>query len=484
MEIDQVVRTEKFGCFCPYYRQDPSNGRILVSDSLTEAISGIPVGKREIDPVACLALLRFNYILGDRTLIKGISKMPWHAELNIITGELSRSRPIPHGNRLAQSEEIAAELHQRLRQELASYLEGHSKVWVLLSGGLDSRIVAGVIHEIESDFNTDVYAVTWGVSNSRDVSYAKRIAEHLGWPWVHIPYDEALMWQNIHLVVGYGGEVSGLHLHGMHALKDLVCADDVVIAAAYGDSIGRAEFRGFHLTRLQVPPISNPFGLLHRSIADDCARLATADRVLAWCTEPDQSVEIVNDLDMQENYMRRMIGYIMNYIRQFCELEQAFTSPDVVEYMWSFSPVCRQTEVYFRLLQSLDPFLLNLPWARTGIAPSGMKDQNPELLLQYHHLGRWCRECYRKELENLLLDGGLASLGIFNMSRVEYLLKKWLGEPVESMGLTEMVVKLASLELARQRWDLCAPGDITSRRDKLISWLLKAKEIMKRIAIG
>jgi hypothetical protein len=87
-------------------------------------------------------------------------------------------------------------------------------------------------------------------------------------------------------------------------------------------------------------------------------------------------------------------------------------------------------------------------------------------------------------LENLLLDGGLASLGVFNMSRVEYLFRKWLGEPVESMGLTEMVDKLASLELVRQRWDLCTPGDITAGRDRLASWLLKAKEMMKGIVIG
>jgi len=472
----ESVTTRNFGGFCPYYYIDDDTGQIVVGDTAEEMISSMPKHKRKIDPAACMSLFCFNWPLGDRTLIQGLQRMPWHSALGA-DGIIDRHRPIPHGHRLAEPVQIAEDLLSCLQEELSFYIEKYKRVWILLSGGLDSRVTAGVVRTIQSDFNADIAAISWGIEKSRDVVYAKQIAKKYGWEWHHLPYDEELLWNNLSIAAEWGGaEVAGVHLHAIHKLDKFVGPDDLVIASSWGDSIGRAEFSGRHLINTSLRPIINKHLLIHRSIVGECLRLAESDRKLAWASEPDCSNHIITELDAQENYMRRMISHAMNYVMRFCHLEQSFTSDKCVSTMWSYSPICRQTEVYFRLFEKLDPFLFNLPWARTGIAPSGTREKNMELETSYHKWGCWMRQGKRFELKKLVCEGGLSELGIFNMSQIKQCYSAWLKEPLDSVGLTETILQLASIELLRRRFDIVSAGDRTDLLDYLLSQAYKYGE--------
>jgi asparagine synthase (glutamine-hydrolysing) len=472
-----TISTGNFGVFCPYYYWDEEAHQLVIGDTAEEMIVLIPKKKRILDPVACLSLLRFNYILGDRTLIQGLKRMPWHASLDA-NGNMERRRPIPHGHRLAEPDQIAAALLDCLQIELSNYVDGQRRVWILLSGGLDSRITGGVLHKIQNDFSAEIHALTWGIENSRDVFYARQIAKHFGWAWHHLHYDEGILWDNVKIAAEWGGaEVAGAHLHSISQLSKLVNSEDVVIASSWGDSIGRAEFNGQHLLNLAMAPLANKHWLIHRSISDECLQLAEGDRKLAWCTEPDCSRHIVVELDSQENYMRRMISHAMNYVLNFCRLQQSFTSDETVSTMWSYSPICRQAEVYHRLFEKLDHFLFNLPWARTGIAPSGSMEKDLSLKTAYHEWGRWLRQRWQRELKELICDGGLSELGVFNMSQVHQIYSLWRKEQIDSIALNETMLKLASIELLRRRFDLVCPGD---RTDILDSFLARTMTVGKK----
>jgi asparagine synthase (glutamine-hydrolysing) len=474
----EVISTRNFGGFCPYYYPDEETGQVVVGDTAGEMIMSIPRHRRKLDPVACLGLLNFNYPLGDRTLIQGLERMPWHATLDA-SGTIERRPPIPHGHRLTEPTEIATSLLDCLQEEISTYLDGHKRVWILLTGGLDSRVTAGVVHKIQNDFPAEIHGVTWGVEKSRDVVYASRIAKRFGWEWHHLPYDETTLWENLTIAAEWGGaEVAGVHLHAEKELCSLVSSEDLVIASSWGDSIGRAEFSGIHLLDMTMPPIANRYWLIHRSHFEECLRLATADRQLAWCTEPDCSKHIITELDSQENYMRRMIAHAMNYILQFCRLEQSFTADKTVRTMWSYSPICRQTEVYYRLLEKLDPFLFDLPWARTGVAPSGNIENDTSLKKTYHEWGRWLRQGRHKELQDLVRHSGLSSMNVFNMSQVHQCFNLWRKQPLDSVGLTETILQLATIELLRRRFELVCPGDST---DFLDAVLARAYSLGKRI---
>lgn len=445
--------TALFGGVCPYYWTTATG--TFVADSADEIIKLVPQEQRRVDPIGCLELLSFGYMLGNRTLVQGVGRLPWRAELHG-DGKIVRQQPLPHGSEEAQPASIARRLRSCLEEELSEYISGARRVWVLLSGGLDSRIVAGILSKLAENQQDrpEFHAVTWGRELSRDVSYSRRIADHLGWPLHMIPYDASLLWDNIQEAVSWGGgEISGHHLHGMRALKGLVSQDDVVIAASWGNSIGRGTFLGTHLLDLQLVPVANSMDLISPAIADACIRIAETDRANAWDLESGTLMAQL-ELDQQENYMRRMIGQAMSYIGQFARLEQAFTSPKTVSNMWTYTPQSRSAEVYYRLLQELDTTLYSIPDANTGISPSGLSEPDPLLTKSIHQFGRWCRVDLVDRLRALVGSSQLADSGVFNMYAVRRLFEWWLEEDTDSWGATERITNLAGIALSIEKFGL------------------------------
>src|SRR5699024_7643656 len=68
-----------------------------------------------------------------------------------------------------------------LVEEIKLQVKGHKNICILLSGGLDSRIVAGVLKHVQDSLDFNVKVFTWGLVNSRDVIYSKQIAERFEW---------------------------------------------------------------------------------------------------------------------------------------------------------------------------------------------------------------------------------------------------------------------------------------------------------------
>jgi asparagine synthase (glutamine-hydrolysing) len=477
------IETPPLGGFCPYWTKQ--GGQIWVADCLNSILDTVPGESRPIDPVAVLELLQFNYMLGDRTLVDGIKRMPWRSRLTC-DGKLIRRPPIPHGSECAPPKQAAQILQALLSEELRSATQDHQRVFVLLSGGLDSRIVAGILKKTESQINAPIVAVTWGQPLSRDVVYARRIAAWYGWQFIHIPYGPDLVWNNIETGALWGGsEVAGIHLHGTGWFQNTE-KHDIAVAASFGDSIGRAEYSAIHLSKLELRPIANRHLLFYPSLASSTVGAAENDRRLAWEAQTSKEDWVLNELDMQENYMRRMICHAMDPIRQYCDLHQAFTSDQVVRFMWSLAPHCRVDEIYHRLLENLDPRLYSLPWPRTGRAPDGTHEKNEALQMEYHQLGKWLRRDLRPRLEELLFSDGLVELGLFDKQAIYRLWKRFLAEPETRLGSAEDVVKLASIELTRRYYGIQPHCGHRSWQDMLsdtaVNGLNAAKKWGKRIA--
>jgi asparagine synthase (glutamine-hydrolysing) len=453
LNSSESIQTGQFGGFCPYWTV--VDGQVLVADTAEEIILALPEGKRVIDPVAVLELLQFNYMLGNRTLVQGVQRMPWRATLRG-DGVVGRRPPLPHANRYVSPQDVAQTLRELLEEELYNITRNYQRVFLLLSGGLDSRVVAGVLKKIEPQLQAQIACVTWGHPESRDVVYARRIASWYDWGFFHVPYDHELGWSNILRGAIWGGsEATGIHLHGMEWFRN-VQPEDLVIASSFGDSVGRAEFGSVHVKKLSLALLQNPGRLLHPSLIriNDLLTLAEKDRETAWQGEQTAPDWVRCELDMQENYMRRMLCHPMDYIRQFCSLHQAFTSDEVVSYMWSLSPDCRTDEIYHQLLKDLDFRLYSLPWARTGVAPNGTIDPDPKLRKEYHEWGKWLRHDLRPRLEPLVFSPGLNELGLFYGPAIRYTWDRFLAEPDDRLGTGENVVKLCSIELSHRHFKI------------------------------
>jgi asparagine synthase (glutamine-hydrolysing) len=450
---NEQIDTAVFGGFCPYWTN--LDGRVLIADTAEEMIGALPVARRIIDPVAVAGLLLFNYMPGTRTLVQGIQRMPWRATL-YGDGRLERHPPIPHASNPTDPQQAARRLRELLTEELYSVARKHQRVYLLQTGGLDSRITAGVMKTLEPQLNTEIICVTWGQPNSRDVHYARRIAEWYDWEFCHIPYDIELTWQNILRGATWGGaEVIGIHLHGMPWFADKR-PDDLVIASSFGDSVGRAEFSSVHVTNLKLRRLVNERHLMHPSIIHTLLPQLSRDRATAWAGAEHEPDWARYELDMQENYMRRMIAHAMDYIRQYCTLHQAFTSEPVVRYMWSLNPAQRTDDIYFQLLADLDQRLYSLPWARTAVAPDGTVEPDKSLRKNYHEWDVWLRNDLRPRLRPLVFSPGLRDLRLFLTPAIYVAWRKFLHDPEGYLRhrMRETIVKLASIELSRRHFDL------------------------------
>src|SRR5690606_30757743 len=128
----------------------------------------------------------------------------------------------------------------------------HKNIGILLTGGMDSRVVAAVLkNALEKGRVTEkkVYAYTWGHEMSRDVIYAARISEMYAWEWKHLLVIKQRMSENCELQLLGGCEFTPIHLHAMPQVareSHLEC----VLAGSFGDSVGRAEFSGRKVSQL------------------------------------------------------------------------------------------------------------------------------------------------------------------------------------------------------------------------------------------
>ncbi len=249
------------GHFCPYYCYNNTNKLYIC---IGEALEMLPVEERRIDPVAIVEYLAKTYVLADRTMVQNINRTPWRARP---TDEGWDYAALPeYGFCRISVEEIALNLKERLLDEAINYLNNKKQVGILLSGGMDSRILAGIVKELQlrGEWTGQVIAFTWGIKGSRDVEYAQKIAAMLSWEWVHLELTPEILYNNFFIAADMGAEFAPHHLHAMKKVVDYKNELDAVLAATYGDSIGRAEFSGVHLTKSKPVLEGRCFDLIKR----------------------------------------------------------------------------------------------------------------------------------------------------------------------------------------------------------------------------
>ncbi|NQS72519.1 MAG: hypothetical protein HQQ73_10285 [Desulfobulbaceae bacterium] len=169
------------GAIYPFYDIDfPDQFSLDITDIIKQRRNrDLPV---DLDPVGLACKVCLPYMLGDRTLVQGVRRAPWvyHYDND---GRFSIAELPLHGYKRPDPDVYTQLLKDALLDEAADYVNGARKVGILLSGGMDSRIVAGIIRslQISTDSPKYVVAITWGASDSRDVVYARMIAERFNW---------------------------------------------------------------------------------------------------------------------------------------------------------------------------------------------------------------------------------------------------------------------------------------------------------------
>ncbi|MYL40669.1 asparagine synthase-related protein [Virgibacillus salexigens] len=424
-----LTTQEYIGSQYPYYSMD--NEEPFFSLNFNEVLKNSPIRKPELELQSVIEILMRSYVIGDKTLIKSIKRAPWLAKYNELLAEWEYFEVPPHDKKIIDPKEAAIKLKEIVYEEILDYIGDAKRVGILLSGGMDSRILAGVLREtqINKDFNGDIIVYNWGVNDSRDVWYAKRIANIFHWDYKHFPLDPDTLKENFHLVHKVGAEIIPYNLHAMNAVaKDT--DTDIILAGSYGDTLGRAEYNGTSLSN--APPVvfknANKLGLLNEELVQEYYEKMKKDSMSYRNSIDKHNREEYQyrETEYQRNHARRYLTTAMSIIAMEKPLFQLFTSPKVVRFLWGLDLSIRSDILYENILPLLPGEISDIPWARTGKvfgSEENVSEDNGRP--SSHHYGTWLRNDLRSFIEKELDFDLLMDLGIFNEKSLIKIYKMW-----------------------------------------------------------
>ncbi len=171
--------SDLLGFFPVYYFQSAD---VMIVASSPELIAAHPNFRPELDLHGLTGMLLINSLTGDRPLLRGIRRLKpghllqWNAAGDFEEREVFSLRNLPCNNSISTAE-TAERSEAELRRAIRLHCPIGKKTALLLSGGLDSRLMAAYL---DAEQVTDS-AIGLGRPNDLETQVGRRVARQLGW---------------------------------------------------------------------------------------------------------------------------------------------------------------------------------------------------------------------------------------------------------------------------------------------------------------
>lgn len=204
---------------------------------------------------------------------------------------------------------------------------GDRPVWIPLSGGYDSRLLACVCKKLNVK---KVSCYTYGISDSFEVNISKKVAEILGYPWYYVEYNNAKFLSVVKspIIKDYIFWAMNLnttsHYQDFIAFKELrekgIIEDNAVIVPGHSGEILGRDHIPYHLlgSNKNVAEL-----LYHRYFQWNILKKKYKKQVLNNLgTELNSTISkddktITGDLFSNWNIQNRQANYIVNAVRVY-----------------------------------------------------------------------------------------------------------------------------------------------------------------------
>lgn len=170
-----VIANDHLGLYPLYFARHAGG---LLFGSGVRALMADPGLPRRIDKTAIAEMLTFDHVLGQRTLLESVALLPQaslleyrHQQLEIHSYWTPKS---PETYPVRPESQYGDELLELLRQAVRRQTSGGEPAELLLSGGLDSRTLLGVMGEQAGPERLQTF--TWGIPGSDEVRFAREAA--------------------------------------------------------------------------------------------------------------------------------------------------------------------------------------------------------------------------------------------------------------------------------------------------------------------
>ncbi len=158
------------------------NGMLYFSPE-AKGIAGIPGFDASVDIDAQVAMLVCSNLIGDHTFYRNVKPLFPGNVLTVRAGKVHRSQSrqfLPDGEITDRGEKYYLDaLCDRLLHSTAKLLKDPDRIVIPLSGGIDSRMVAGCVHKLTGG---NLHTVSWGANEElpgSDAVTARIVASYL-----------------------------------------------------------------------------------------------------------------------------------------------------------------------------------------------------------------------------------------------------------------------------------------------------------------
>lgn len=356
-----------------YLRQ---SDELFFSTSIRSLFEAYP-GPRELDHRGIAEIMLFCHHFGDSTLFDKVRCLPAASILSFEGSQLSVEpywRIIYRPDPSVRAEDLAA----MIRQAVSRVCTGGGVKGLLLSGGLDSRVVA---HEAVR-FDPSLQAFTFGKSHSMDVSYAEQVSSRLEINLHRFDFDPLLWAKNLPEVARQAeGEADIRHYKSIQFHDRLAFLCETILTGMSGDMIMGSFIKKEHLADMSWSSIRD---YVFRSSLEHPVELLAGlfqkgkwERLYESCRElvtdtikhnpNEKTADILNSWNL-ENRQRRFIlmgpatnRYRFNGRSPFYEYDLFDTSLRI--------PLSQRLyeRLYIKALWMMMPTLRDIPWQKTGL---------------------------------------------------------------------------------------------------------------------
>ena len=175
-----------------YHRTDAG---MLAFGSEVKALLADPACPRELDPVALDAYLAFGYVPGDRSMLRGIHKLPQgHALSFDVRSGASRTWAywsLPASAPEEDDDQLLADYERLLADSVRLRLIADVPVGVMLSGGVDSSLVVAMAARASSR-RVKTFNISFpGYGAFDEAPYARAVARHFDTEHIELAAEPA-----------------------------------------------------------------------------------------------------------------------------------------------------------------------------------------------------------------------------------------------------------------------------------------------------
>lgn len=364
-----LVYTDQVAVKPVYYY---SNGdQWMVSDRLDYMVETLKYNHLDVDfqPLAAQYMLTYGYMIDDTTFIRQIRRLLPGKYLRVRDGQAAVSRyhmiqdvPVSITEEEAV-EKIDAAFREAVRREFEKDREYGYRHLVDLSGGLDSRMVSWVAHDLGY---TDQVNVTYCRAGYRDETISKEIALRLGHEYLFKPLDDAKWMYDIDEMTSQNnGAALYMGMTGGRRLLEIINREQFGIehTGMIGDAI---------------------IGTLYPDKELSCGKPVLGQSAHSDRLQYSFEEGLLQEYPCQEMfgiYTRGMLGASSSYLirQQYLETASPFMDVDLLDVAFSLPFDMRNHHhIYLRWINEKYPQAAEFGWEKWG----GVKPKESHIFLR------------------------------------------------------------------------------------------------------